>query len=130
MYFDALPDQTFKGTVTQVDPALSTSNGYTVLHGTLEIQADLLEGKTLIEGMSATVEIIGGNVENALLVPVEALRELGDDEYAVFLLDASGEPKLTPVEVGLMDYTYAEVLSGLDEGDVITTGIVETEKND
>ncbi len=128
--FDALPDQTFKGTVTQVDPALSTSNGYTVLHGTLEIQADLLEGKTLIEGMSATVEIIGGSTENALLVPVEALRDLGDGEYAVFLLDAAGEPKLTPVEIGLMDYTYAEVLSGLDQGDVVTTGIVETEKND
>ena len=30
------------------------------------------------------------------------------------------------VEVGLMDYTYAEIKSGLNQGDVVTTGIVET----
>jgi hypothetical protein len=30
------------------------------------------------------------------------------------------------VEVGLMDYTYAEIRSGLALGDQVTTGIVET----
>ena len=38
----------------------------------------------------------------------------------------NNEPKLQMVEVGLMDYTYAEIKSGLNEGDVVTTGIVET----
>jgi hypothetical protein len=38
----------------------------------------------------------------------------------------NGTPVLKTVEVGLMDYTYAEIKSGLNEGDVITTGIVET----
>jgi len=31
------------------------------------------------------------------------------------------------VELGIIDYAYAEVLSGLEEGDIVTTGIVETE---
>jgi HlyD family secretion protein len=38
-----------------------------------------------------------------------------------------GEPKLRVVEVGIMDFTYAEIISGLEVGDVVTTGIVETE---
>jgi len=127
VYFDALEDQVFKGTVTQVDPALVTESGYQVVHGTIALQAEMLEGKYLIEGMNASVDIIGGSAENALLVPVEALKDLGDSEYVVFVMDASGSPKLTAVEVGLMDYTYAEILSGLKQGDVVTTGIVETE---
>jgi hypothetical protein len=37
----------------------------------------------------------------------------------------NGTPVLKTVEVGLMDYTYAEIKSGVNEGDVVTTGIVE-----
>jgi hypothetical protein len=31
------------------------------------------------------------------------------------------------VEVGLMDYSYAEIISGLEQGDQVSTGTVETE---
>jgi hypothetical protein len=58
-------------------------------------------------------------------VPVEAIRELGPDEYAVFIME-DGEPKLRIVSVGLMDYTSAEIISGLEPGDIVTTGVVET----
>jgi len=77
-------------------------------------------------GLNAAVEIIGGRTEDALLVPVEALRELGPGEYAVFVM-VDGEPTLRVVEVGLMDFTYAEIISGLEPGDVVSTGVVETE---
>jgi hypothetical protein len=30
------------------------------------------------------------------------------------------------VEVGLMDVTFAEIRSGLEIGEVVTTGVVET----
>jgi HlyD family secretion protein len=38
-----------------------------------------------------------------------------------------GEPKLRMVEVGLMDFTYAEITSGVEQGDIVSTGVVETE---
>jgi multidrug efflux pump subunit AcrA (membrane-fusion protein) len=72
------------------------------------------------------VDIIGGRAENAVLVPVEALRELGPEEYAVFVVE-DGEPTLRIVEVGLIDFVSAEIISGLDAGEIVTTGIVETE---
>ncbi len=81
---------------------------------------------TLPVGSNASVEVIGGRAENAVLVPVEAVREIGPDEYAVFVVE-DGEPKLRIVTVGLMDYTSAEILSGLKAGDVVTTGVVATE---
>ncbi len=40
----------------------------------------------------------------------------------------NGKPVLKTVEVGLKDDTYAEIKSGLNAGDVVTTGIVETKK--
>ncbi len=67
-----------------------------------------------------------GRATNALLVPVEAVRELSPDSYAVFVME-NGEPKMKFVEVGLMDFTFAEILSGLEVGDVVTTGLVETQ---
>jgi hypothetical protein len=38
----------------------------------------------------------------------------------------NGKLRLRVVEVGLQDLTKAEIISGLDAGDIITTGVVET----
>jgi hypothetical protein len=38
----------------------------------------------------------------------------------------NGEPQFRVVEVGLRDVTYAEITSGLDGSEMVTTGIVET----
>ncbi len=124
--FDALPDKTFTGTVTQIDSELVSYGGYQTIRGLVDLDtAGLANIQRLSLGLNATVDVIGGTSENTLLVPVEALRELGEDEYAVFVME-NGEPRLHVVEVGLIDYTYAEILSGVKEGDVVTTGIVET----
>ena len=88
------------------------------------LETDLLN-QFLLTGMNASVDVIGGKAENALLVPVEALRELAPGSYAVFVM-VDGEPQMRPVEVGLMDYANAEIISGLEMGDLVTTGIVET----
>ena len=82
--------------------------------------------QTLPVGLNATVEVIGGRSLNALLVPVEALREISTGQYAVFVME-NGQPKLRMVEVGLIDFTFAEIVSGLEAGETVTTGIVETQ---
>ncbi len=125
--FDALPDDVFMGHVVQVDPQLSVVSGVTAVRALVQLDTDsFAKPQTLPVGMNATVDVIGGRAQNALLVPVEALRELTPGEYAVFVME-NGEPKLRFVEVGLMDYTYAEILSGLEAGETVTTGLVETE---
>ena len=124
--FDALPDQTFTGHVTQVDPQLTTSNGTTVLRTVVQLDTDsFTKPQVLPIGLNASVDVIGGRATQSLLVPVEALREISPGQYAVFVVE-NGEPTLHMVQVGLMDFTYAEIVSGLSQGDVVTTGIVAT----
>ena len=121
--FDALPDDIFTGRVIQVDPSLNTQGGVSTVQGLVQLDMGAIDG--LLIGMNAAVDVVGGRVEGVPLVPVEALRELGPGEFAVFVL-RDGEPRLRPVEVGLMDFTFAEIISGLEVGETITTGIVET----
>jgi len=123
--FDALPDDIFTGKVTQVDPGLYESGGTSVVRG-LVLLDEIPNGLNLPIGTGAAVDIIGGRAENAVLVPVDALRETSPGEYAVFAIE-DGKPRLRTIEVGLQDLFYAEVLSGLEPGDVVSTGLVDTE---
>ncbi len=124
--FDALPEQTFTGKVVSIDPSLYNTGQYQALRGEVELDpASFAKPQNLPYGINASVEVIGSRAENVLLVPVEALREIATDKYAVFVQE-NGELKLKVVEIGLMDYTYAEIKSGLNERDVVTTGVVET----
>ncbi len=126
--FDAFPDEVFKGRVIEVDPSLYESQNITTIKTLVELDVDsFAKPRDLPIGLNAAVDVIGGRAENAVLIPVEALRELGPDEYAVFVVADGGEPKLRVVEVGIMDFTSAEIISGLQPGEVITTGIVATE---
>jgi HlyD family secretion protein len=124
--FDALPDQVFTGRVVEVDPQLTNSNGVTAVRAVVQLDAaSFAKPQTLPIGLNASVDVIGGRATQALLVPVEALREVSTNTYAVFVVK-DDKPTLTMVRVGLKDLTYAEITSGLNQGDVVTTGIVET----
>jgi len=122
--FEALPEDTFTGEVIRVDPALVT------VDGTLAVQAwasvdTASHPVTLLGGMNADVEIISAEARDTLLVPIQALRELGPDQYAVFVVQPDGELLLRPVQVGLQDYVNAEILSGLELGETVSTGVEE-----
>ena len=121
--FDAFPDMIYRGLVVQVDPKLNTQLGVATIKGRVLLDSGEVDG--LLVGMNAAIDVIGGRAEGVLLVPVEALRELGPGEYAVFVV-IDGEPQLRSVEVGLMDLTFAEIRSGLSGGEIVTTGVVET----
>jgi multidrug efflux pump subunit AcrA (membrane-fusion protein) len=60
-----------------------------------------------------------------VLVPVEALHEIGEGQYTLFVME-NGTLRLRVVEVGLQDLTRAVISSGLRAGDIVTTGVVET----
>jgi RND family efflux transporter MFP subunit len=122
--FDILPDDTFTGTVTAVYPTLDTSSNSSLVHAVARLNEAI--DSNLPSGASAAIDVIGGRAENVVLVPVEALRETSPGEYAVLVME-NGKPRLRVIEVGLKDLLYAEVKSGLEVGEVVTTGITETE---
>ena len=122
--FDAYPDQPVDGEVIIVEPTLQTIDGTPAIVAWAFLPNDT--DFTLMSGMTVEAEVIAGEALGALIVPVQALRELAPDSYAVFLVGANDELTMTPVTVGLRDFANAEILSGLKAGDVVSTGTVET----
>jgi multidrug efflux pump subunit AcrA (membrane-fusion protein) len=110
-----------------VDPSLQTVSNVQAVRTLVLLNADGTETDIALPvGLNASVDIIAGKTTDAVLVPVEALRELGPGEYAVFVIE-NGEPVLRVVTVGLIDITSAEIISGLEAGDEISTGIVQAQ---
>jgi len=125
--FDALPDNTYSGEVISISPGLQEVSGVQAVKALVQLNSEGLDPSFYFPvGLNATVDIIAGRVEDAVLVPIEALRELDPGEYAVFVVE-NEEPKLRIVKVGLMDVTSAEIISGLEAGEVISTGIVQAQ---
>jgi RND family efflux transporter MFP subunit len=122
--FDAYPDQPVSGQITSIEPSLQTVDGTPVVVAWASLENP--DGINLLSGMAAEVEVIAGESSGTLLVPVQALRELTTGSYAVFIVQPDGQLKLTPVTVGLKDFATAEILNGLNAGDVVSTGSVET----
>ena len=122
--FDALPDNKYTGKVTQVDPGLYTSGNTSVVRAMVELDPPS-DRFNLPTGSTAAVDVIAGQARNAVLVPIEALHETSPGSYALFVLE-NGQPRLRVVEVGIQDTLYAEIKSGLQAGETVTTGITAT----
>jgi macrolide-specific efflux system membrane fusion protein len=74
-------------------------------------------------GMTAQVSIILGNATDALLVPSQLLIEKNGatNSYQV-PVKINGQVEYRDVEVGINNKIYAQILSGLSEGDEIVIG--------
>lgn len=123
--FEALPDQTFDGSVVSIEPVLATVDNTPAVQAWATIDVPAGSGR-LLSGMNAEIEVVSAEARGALLVPVQALRELSPGSYAVFVVSSSGELELRPVTVGLEDAANAQILSGLQAGEVVSTGTTGT----
>ncbi len=117
--FDAFPGQTFSGQVLSV-PLQGTLQGGVMVYEvaiSLEGAGDL----PLLVGMTANVSVLTGQVENALLVPSMAILTVNGLNQVLVPggTDPLVSPISVPVEVGLSDGTYTQILRGLVPGDSV-----------
>jgi len=110
--FDAIPDATFEGAISLIDTTPIQTSG--VVSYEVEIVLEPTEEYTILSGMTSTVEIQTASAENAIAVPNLALRTQGD---RTFITSEAGSN--IPIETGITDGMYTEVISGLQEGDRI-----------
>jgi RND family efflux transporter MFP subunit len=107
------------GTVTAIaaQPA-STSGGVVSYAVTVGLTNPPAAMRT---GMSASVTVTLAQSQNALAVPTSAL-EGATGDYTVLVLGDGGQATPTAVQVGLVTNTYAEITSGLSQGQEVVTG--------
>ena len=93
-----------------------------------------------VERAKAELRLVQGGFDDVLLGP-DGVQNTSDDgilpfgpavafgggEYAVFVVE-NNEPRMRPVEIGLQDMIFAEVRSGLQPGERVTTGMMETRR--
>jgi HlyD family secretion protein len=128
---DAYGDRTFEGLVTEVGSSpIETLTSEAI---NFEVKIQLSDPpETVRPGFSCSADIITDTRENVVAAPIQALvvREKPTDdggrptdEEGVFVLDGDeGTVRFAPVETGITGDTEIEILSGLQEEDVVITG--------
>lgn len=111
--------KTYEGTLTYIAPAATASMGMAGQDALLEAELDIINSdSTLKIDFKVSVEILTGEENDVLIVPVECINYDKDDNSFVFIV-TDGKAVRAPVKLGLQSDTEAEVLEGVKAGDKV-----------
>ncbi|GHE26062.1 efflux RND transporter periplasmic adaptor subunit [Vulcaniibacterium thermophilum] len=110
---DALPGQTFKGTVDRVSPVVDSGSG------TFRVVASFEGGGVLKPGMFGRIRVDYDQRADALVVPRAALLD-DESDPAVYVVRERKAVRV-PVKLGYLDGEWAEVRAGVREGEPVVT---------
>ncbi|MGB5878383.1 MAG: efflux RND transporter periplasmic adaptor subunit, partial [Thermoanaerobaculia bacterium] len=119
---DSHRDRTFPAQVTRVAPYVLDIEQQ---NRTVEIEVELTDAEfaaTLLPGTSADVEVILRTRDEVLRVPAPALME--GNRVLVLAQDLLEERQ---VEIGLRNWDFAEIVSGLETGELVVTSLDRVE---
>ncbi|MFH1226196.1 MAG: efflux RND transporter periplasmic adaptor subunit, partial [bacterium] len=129
--FDAIADLTISGEVAEIDSIGTVSQG--VVSYNVKISFDT-QDERIKPGMSISASIITEVKTDVLMAPNAAVKSQNDADYVEMPTDQnlqtstaissagitlSQPTKRQPVEIGIANDTYTEIISGLNEGDLI-----------
>jgi membrane fusion protein (multidrug efflux system) len=110
---EAQPDTEFKGIVKMISPVVDPESG------TSKVTIDIEEPSLLKPGMFASVYITTETHTNTLIIPKESL-VLETDVNQVYIYRDGSAHKVN-LELGFTSGEKVEVLSGLQEGELVAT---------
>ena len=110
-------DETYTGIVTEISKTASTSSGVTQYSAVVTL--DKVEG--MLPGMTASVDVKIEGVEDAIIIPLEALHQTSAISFVYTSYDEETQQYGGMVEVttGMQNSNYVEITSGLSEGDTV-----------
>ena len=113
---DAYPGETFQGTVNLIHPTVSaTTHTFPV-----EVVCQNTDQR-LRPGMFARVTATFGVNHNIVVPDIAVVKQQGSGENFIYVLNADSTVTYTKVELGRRLGDRYEIVSGLNEGDVIVT---------
>jgi HlyD family secretion protein len=114
--FDAIDNLIITGEVSSIDLIGTVSQG--VVSYNVKIVFDTQDDR-IKAGMSVSAAIITNTDVDVLYVPNEAVKTQGTQSYVQVLVN--GAPVRKTVVVGLANDTDTEIVSGINEGDLVVT---------
>ena len=110
-------EEVYPGTVTKISKVADTSTGVTQYSA--EVTLDKAYG--MLPGMTADVDIKIQGVENALIIPIEALHQTRDTYFVYTTYDPETKQYggMREVTIGMQNETQVEILSGLTKGETV-----------
>ena len=116
---DSLPDVDFTGQVKALaDVVQRKSEDLPVQVVRMDISLDETDSQRMRPGMRFRGTVETGRIEDALLVPIDAVF-IGDDGPVAYRATDDGY-ETVPLEIGARNQTAIQVLSGLREGDRVS----------
>ncbi len=114
---DSIGEDTYTGSVTSISTTATSSSGVT----TYTAEITIAKTEDMLSGMSASISVTIEGVDNALLIPIEALHQTSSTSYVYTEYDEStGEYSgMVEVTTGLSNSSYVEITDGLSEGDTV-----------
>lgn len=119
MTLDALSGKTFTGKVLVVDTNGTVSSGVTTYPAVIVFDSAT---EDIYPNMGVSVKIITSIKDNVILVPSAAVQN------SSVQVMKNGKINSVDVEVGGSNDTQTEIISGVNEGDVLVTGTTSTVK--
>jgi multidrug efflux pump subunit AcrA (membrane-fusion protein) len=116
--FSAAPGETFNAHVTEIAPVVNPDDR------TIETRLKLDKADPRFKaGMFAAVELVIRHVDNAMAIPVNAVKQY-NGKNVVYIVE-NGKAKRVNVEIGLTNDSVVQITKGVKAGDrVITEGLV------
>jgi RND family efflux transporter MFP subunit len=114
---DAIPNKVLDGTVQFISPFGAKSGNVIKFAVIIKLEPTDVE---LRGGLTATADINVYSAKDVLLVPVSVIVQTREGPVVAVINPATGKPEYKPVTLGQQNFQYAEVLSGLKEGDKVT----------
>jgi HlyD family secretion protein len=112
----AVPNERIDGQLTKISPKAHRDQGSTLFE--VEIVIDDLGREFLRAGYSANADIVIAKAESVLVVP-ERLVRIDDSVATVEVQDTTGVIAPREIETGLSDGINIEIVSGLEEGELL-----------
>lgn len=106
------------GTSTTGTSSSSSSSSASVIYYYVTLDVDDPDD-VLKLGMTARVDITTSQKNDALVIPITALKTNDAGSYVV-RVDANGQTEQVPVTTGIYSDEYVEILSGLTQGDKVS----------
>ena len=113
----SVSDYPFSGTVTEISKTATTSSGVSYYSAVVTLNKD----EKMLPGMSASVDVKIEGVEDAILIPVDALRQTSAIYYVYTSYDKETGTYggMVEVTIGMQNSKYVVIESGLNAGDKV-----------